>query len=290
MQLAPLHNAPALQAIQGAAAILGAEVPAVATFDTLFHQQMPPRAALYALPRELMQRHGIRRYGFHGLAHRSVVQRYASVAQRPIAGTRLVTLQLGGGCSIAAVDGGRSIDTSMGFTPLEGLMMATRSGDVDPSLPAFLVEHAGMRAHDVARLLNSGAGLLGVSGRSGDIRQLLDAEEKGDAESALAVEMFCYRIRKAIGGYLAALGGADAVIFAGGIGEHQPNVRRRICAGLEFCGLHVDPARNAAAVGGMASIGSNDSPIQTWVIPSDEESIIIQDTVMALSADPDADR
>jgi len=196
--------------------------------------------------------------------------------------SRLVTLQLGGGCSITAVDGGRSVDTSMGFTPLEGLMMATRSGDLDPSLPAFLAgrEHTGEQ--EIDRLLNTRSGLLGVSGRSEDVRVLLQAESQGESRSVLALDMFCYRVRKAIGAYLAVLGGADAVIFGGGIGEHQPVLRGRICKGLEFCGLLLDPALNAAAVGGEARISAQQSAIQVWVIPSDEESIIVSDTVAAL--------
>jgi len=280
-ELAPLHNAPALQAIHAVGQALGEAVPAVASFDTTFHWAMPQRAN-YALPLELMHKHGVRRYGFHGLAHRSMVQRYALLAARPAEGTRLVTLQLGGGCSITAVDGGRSVDTSMGFTPLEGLMMATRSGDLDPSLPAFLASREHASEQEIERLLNRRSGLLGVSGRSDDVRVLLRAESEGDSRSALALDMFCYRVRKAIGAYFAVLGGADAVIFGGGIGEHQPVLRGRICEGLEFCGLLLDPARNAAAVRGEARISAEQSSTQVWVIPSDEESIIISDAVSTL--------
>ena len=283
-ELAPLHNAPALEAVRAVIAVLSEGVPAVATFDTTFHLTMPSRAALYALPLDLMQRHGIRRYGFHGLAHRSMVNRYAALTEQPLDRVRLVTLQLGGGCSITAVDGGHSVDTSMGFTPLEGLMMATRSGDLDPSLPAFLAARERLTAEQVDHVLNSGSGLLGVSGRSEDVRELLHAETGGDARSALAVEMFCYRVRKAIGAYLAALGGAESVVFGGGIGEHSPVLRARICEGLDWCGLTLDPARNSGATGGEARVSADGASVYAYVIPSDEESIIVSDTAECLSA------
>jgi acetate kinase len=282
-ELAPLHNGPALEAIQAVSEALGPAVPAVATFDTTFHQSMPPRARNYALPLDLMEKHGIRRYGFHGLAHRSMVLRYATLTNQPSDRVRLVTLQLGGGCSITAVEGGRSVDTSMGFTPLEGLMMATRSGDLDPSLPLFLAEGEGWSREQIDHLLNARSGLLGVSGRSNDVRVLLQAESEGDDRAGLALDMFCYRVRKAIGGYLAALGGAEAVVFGGGIGEHQPVLRVRICAGLGFCGLTLDEARNSAATGVEARISTDSSSIHAWVIPSDEESMIVSDTISVLA-------
>jgi acetate kinase len=281
-ELAPLHNAPALAAVRAVNDAFGDSVPSVATFDTTFHRTMPARAATYALPLDLMEKHGIRRYGFHGLAHRSMVQRYATLRRRPLEQLRMVTLQLGGGCSITAIDKGRSVDTSMGFTPLEGLMMATRSGNLDPSLPAFLARREHVDAEVIDQVLNTRSGLLGVSGRSGDVRVLLRAEAEGDARSALALDIFCYRARKAIGAFLAALNGADAVVFGGGVGEHQPGLRARICAGLEFCGLALDPERNGAAVAGEAQIGAGSSAIDVYVIPSDEEAMIVSDTVSAL--------
>ena len=282
-ELAPLHNGPALEALRAVTERLGSAVPAVATFDTAFHRTMPPRSSLYALPLELMERHSIRRYGFHGLAHRWMVDRFGALSGRPAEASRLITLQLGSGCSIAAVDGGRSIDTSMGFTPLEGLMMGTRSGDIDPALPAFLAEREHLDADEVQRLLNSRSGLLGVSGRSADMRELLRAESEGDERAALAIEMFCYRVRKAIGAYLAALGGAEGIVFGGGIGEHTPIIRERICAGMDWCGLRVDPVRNAAAIGAELLISPEGSILPVYVVPVDEEALIVRDTVQCLA-------
>jgi acetate kinase len=281
-ELAPLHNGPAMQAIRAVETAVG-DIPSVATFDTTFHAQMPEKAALYALPLDLMRRHAIRRYGFHGLAHRSLLNRYASLVAKPISAVSIVTLQLGGGCSIAAIEHGRSIDTSMGFTPLEGLMMGTRSGDLDPSLPEYIAQHESLRAEQVDDLLNRGSGLKGVSGRSADVRELLLAEAEGHTPSALALDMFCYRVRKAIGAYLAALGGAEAIVFGGGIGEHAVTLRERICQGMDWCGVALDADRNSAATG-AARISASYSRVDVWVIPSDEESIILSDTYSCLSA------
>jgi acetate kinase len=280
--LAPLHNAPSLSAIRAARALLGPGVPMVATFDTAFHRTLPERASRYAIPPELADKHRIRRYGFHGLAHRYMTERYAAITSTPLEKVKLVTLQLGNGCSATAVDGGRSIDTSMGFTPLEGLMMGTRSGDVDPSLAGFLARREGVDIAEVEGWLNTRSGLLGVSGRSADMRELLEAEARGDAHAALAVAMFCYRVRKYVGAYLAALGGANAVVFGGGIGENAPLVRSRVCAGMGWCGLTLDEDRNAKTIGSEGRISTDDSRVQACVIPADEESIIAQDAVRCL--------
>lgn len=284
--LAPLHNAPSLSAIRAARGALGLHLPMVATFDTAFHRTLPGRASQYAIPQELAARHRIRRYGFHGLAHRYMTERYAAITSTPIERVKLITLQLGNGCSATAVEGGRSVDTSMGFTPLEGLVMGTRSGDIDPSLPSYLARREGVAVEDVIGWLNSRSGLLGVSGRSGDMRELLEAEGRGDAGAALAVEMFCYRVRKYIGAYLAVLGGADAVVFAGGIGENAPSLRARICAGMDWCGLLLDQDRNAAAAGSEGRISPDDAKVQAYVIPVDEAAIIARDTVRCLRRQP----
>lgn len=276
--LAPLHNRPALATIRAVRARLGVEVPAVATFDTAFHRTLPERAARYAIAPELADRHRIRRYGFHGLAHRFMAERYAALVGRPGDHVRLVTLQLGNGCSATAVSGGRSVDTSMGFTPLEGLMMGTRSGDVDPSLAGFLADREGVPTAEAEAWLNKRSGLLGVSGHSGDMRELLDAEAAGHERAALAIDMYCYRVRKYVGAYLAALGGADAVVFGGGIGENAAAVRARVCAGLEWGGLVLDEARNAAAVGREARISTDASRIAIQVVAVDEELMIARDT------------
>ena len=226
--LAPLHNGPGVAGIRAARALLEARVPMVAAFDTTFHVTMPERAARYALPYELAERHHVRRYGFHGLSYRYVTGRYASLTSTPVSRATFVALHLGNGCSAVAVRDGVSVDTSMGFTPLEGLVMGTRAGDVDPSVIGHLARAEGVAEAEVESWLNERSGLLGVSGRSGDMRDLL-ASEANDAHAALAVDLFCYRARKYVGAYLAALGGAQAVVFTGGIGEHNPQVRRRIC-------------------------------------------------------------
>lgn len=282
-ELAPLHNGPSLAAIQ-ASSTAASSVPMVAVFDTAFHRTMPERASLYPIPREMAERHGIKRYGFHGTAHKCMVERYTALAATHVEDTRLVTLQLGNGCSATAVSGGRSVDTSMGFTPLEGLMMGTRSGNLDPSLVGFLARREGVDASEVEGWLNRRSGLLGVSGTSRDVRELLETEKRGDERAALALEMFCDRVRKHVGAYLAVLGGADAIVFGGGIGENAPLIRERICTGMDWCGLALDPERNAAAVGVEARISTEDSRIQAFVVPVDEETKIAEDTTHLLRA------
>lgn len=280
--LAPLHNGPTLQAIHSARRELGRDIPMVAVFDTAFHRTLPERAALYPLPLELSERRRVRRYGFHGLAHRYMTERYAELAGRPLDRVKLVTLQLGQGCSATAVDGGRSVDTSMGFTPLEGLMMGARSGDLDPSLVGYLTRQEDVNVEEVETWLNTRSGLLGVSGRSADVRDLLKAEADGDHRAALALEMFCYRVRKQVGAYLAALDGAEAVVFGGGIGENSPEVRSRVCEGLAWSGLTLDANLNRAAEGSEARISTQDSRLHAYVIPVDEAMIIARDTVECL--------
>jgi acetate kinase len=279
--LAPLHNGPALDALRAARAVLGDVVPNLATFDTAFHAAMPERAARYAIEQELADRHGIRRYGFHGLAHRSMLERYAARTGRRPAFLRLVTLQLGNGCSAAAVEAGRSVDTTMGLTPLEGLVMGTRSGDVDPALVGFLVRRERVDADEVERWLNHRSGLLGLSGRSSDMRELLAAEAGGDERAALAIEMFCYRARKTIGAYLAVLAGADAIVFGGGIGVNAAPVRARICAGMEWCGIRLDEARNEDLDGEGVISPAGWHP-EVFVAAIDEESAIARDALACL--------
>jgi acetate kinase len=279
--LAPLHNAPSLAGIRACRALLGAGVPMVAVFDTAFHLTLPERAWRYAIPGDLARRHGIRRFGFHGTSYRWVLSRYCALTGTPPERATLVALHLGAGCSAAAIQAGRSIDTSMGFTPLEGLVMGTRSGDLDPALVGYLARKEGVATEEVEGWLNHRSGLLGLSGRSSDIRDLL-AHEQADPRARLAVDLFCYRARKYVGAYLAALGGADALVFTGGIGEHAPEVRRRICAELEWSGLVLDPVRNAAAVGREAVISAEGVRLRALVIPTDEELVIARDTVECL--------
>jgi len=283
-ELAPLHNEPALAAIQAAQAVLGARVPMVAVFDTAFHHTMPAWAAQYAIPRNLATKYHLRRYGFHGLAHRSMSEGYATLTATPVDELKLITLQLGSGCSAAAIDAGRSVDTSMGFTPLEGLMMGTRSGDLDPALPGFLARKEGVETAEVETWLNTRSGLLGVSERSSDMRELLEAAGQGDCGAELAVAMFCYRARKYIAAYLAVLNGANAILFGGGIGENAPEVRARICVQMDWCGLRLDTARNTAARGTPARISTDDATLHAYVMPVDEARIIARDTVRCLEA------
>jgi acetate kinase len=280
--LAPLHNRAALDGIDSVSARFPS-VQQIASFDTAFHRSMPLRASRYAVPPELAERHTLERFGFHGLAHRSMARRAAELLGRPPEQLRLVTLQLGAGCSAAAIEGGRSVDTSMGLTPLEGLMMATRSGDVDPTFLVAASHALGVTLEESESLLNHESGLLGVSGHSADVRAILGASVRGDERSALAVEMFCYRLRKQIGAYLAALGGADAIVFGGGIGEHQPEVRRRALEGLQWAGVAVDAVANEAARGDDASIAAGSSSVAALVVAVDEERELALDarTVMA---------
>ncbi len=282
--LAPLHNPPCLAGIRGARAVLGSALPMVAVFDTGFHQTMPEVARRYALPADMADRHRIRRYGFHGIAHASLANGYAAGTGHPLEQARVITLQLGNGCSVAAIDQGRSVDTSMGFTPLEGLVMGTRSGDVDASIVSYLSEREKVGAAEVERWLNERSGLLGLSGRSNDMRELLRAaEEEQDERARFAIELFCYRVRKYLGAYLAVLSGADVIVFGGGIGENAPEIRERICRDMAWCGLRLDASRNRAAIGltpGLAArISADDSRPAAYVVAADEETWIARETV-----------
>ncbi|HET7583749.1 MAG TPA: acetate kinase [Gemmatimonadaceae bacterium] len=280
IDLAPLHNPHNLRGIHAVRAVLGPNVPQVAVFDTAFHQTLPERAYLYAIPYQYYRRYRVRRYGFHGTSHRYVAYRYRQLTGRPREGTRLITLHLGNGCSACAIANGDAVDTSMGFTPLEGLVMGTRSGDVDPAILDYLAAKEGMSLHEIEGMLNKQSGLLGVSGLTNDMRELLaEAEEHDDRRARLAIDLFCYRARKYIGAYLAALGGADAVIFAGGVGENAPDVRARIVDGLGWLGLTLDAHANARTTGGAEGRVSTDgSRPEVWVIPTDEELLIARDT------------
>ena len=282
-EIAPLHNPGSIAGIEGARAALGPHIPMVAVFDTAFHRSIPPRAATYAIDPDLARKHGIQRYGFHGIAHASLAAICAAAVNHPLVQLRLITLQLGNGCSATAIDRGCSVDTSMGFTPLEGLMMGTRSGDVDPAVVGHLVRKEGLSVDEVERLLNERSGLLGVSGLSRDMRKLLSAAEGDpDSRAALALDMFCYRAKKYIGAYLAVLGGADALVFGGGIGEHAPAIRARICEGMSWCGLRLDRSRNEAAVqvapGEAVRISEASAPISCYVAGVDEEMEIARAT------------
>jgi acetate kinase len=288
-ELAPLHNPACLAGIRGAKAALGSTVPMVAVFDTAFHRTMPEVARHYAISTELADRHHIRRYGFHGIAHASLANGYGVCTGNSLKQARIITLQLGNGCSVAAIAEGKSIETSMGFTPLEGLVMGTRSGDIDPSVVSYLSEREKVEPAEVERWLNQRSGLLGLSGRSNDMRELLRAvEQEGDQRAEFAVDLFCYRVRKYLGAYLAVLGGADAIVFGGGIGENAPEVRKRICRNMEWCGMSVHPDRNRTAVGLSAGsagkISTDDSRVAVYVVAADEETWIAKETARCVRA------
>jgi acetate kinase len=281
IELAPLHNPTNIKGIQAARDVFGSGLPQVAVFDTAFHQTLPDHAYLYAIPYQLYRRYRIRRYGFHGTSHRYVAYRYRQLQNIARDHTNVITIHLGNGCSIAAIRSGDSQDTSMGLTPLAGLVMGTRSGDIDPAIIDFISVKEGLSSGEVETLLNKQSGLLGISGLTNDMRELLAEEkENNDRRAHLAIEVFCYRVRKYIGAYLAAIGGADAVIFTGGIGENSPEIRARICAGLEWIGLILEPPRNAQAENGFeGKISTDDSRLAAYVIPTDEELLIARDTV-----------
>jgi acetate kinase len=284
IDLAPLHNPSNIRGIQAAREVFGPGLPQAAVFDTAFHQTLPPHAYLYALPYQWYRRHRIRRYGFHGTSHRYVAYRYRKLRGIERAQTKVITLHLGNGCSAAAIMAGDSVDTSMGLTPLEGLVMGTRSGDVDPAIFDYIGAKEGLTSQEVDSVLNKQAGLLGISGLTNDMRELLDeARESGDRRARLAVEIFCYRVRKYVGAYMAALGGADALVFTGGIGENSPEVRALVCEGQEWMGLQLDTSRNEAHTGGREGVISGDaSRLAVYVIPTDEELLIARDTVRSV--------
>jgi len=280
-ELAPLHNRIGLAAIRTCREVLGNEIPMVAVFDTAFHSTIPPSASTYAIPYDLAVRYKIHRYGFHGIAHSYLVSRYAQITETARKDMRLITLHLGHGCSATAVRAGCSIDTSMGFTPLEGLVMGTRSGDIDPAIVAYMAQKEGTDASQVVEWLNRRSGLAGLSGQTDDVRELMKMESH-DPRVRLAIDVFCYRVKKYIGSYLALLSGADAVIFSGGIGENEATIRERICKDMEWCGLVLDPERNQNANGIESRISTKDASCQVYVIPADEESVIARETYLSL--------
>jgi acetate kinase len=244
---------------------------------------MPEQAYLYAIPYHLYRRHGIRRYGFHGTSHRYVAFRYRAMRALTREQTSIISLHLGNGCSAAAIKGGRSVDTSMGMTPLEGLSMGTRSGDVDPAVVSVIARKEGLSWFEVERLLNAQSGLLGISGLTNDMRELqAELKEHEDRRVRLSIEIFCYRVRKYIGAYLAAMGGADAVVFTGGIGENSPEIRALICAGMEWAGLSLDHAKNQQTLGREGRISTDNSTLLAYAIPTDEELLIARDTVRVI--------
>jgi acetate kinase len=280
-KFAPLHNPPAIAVIRAISEKLP-DIPAVVVTDTGFHRSITAVARNYAIPRLIAERHGIRRFGFHGIGHAWMLERCAAIRQTTPERLNLITLHLGAGCSATAIRQGRSVDTSMGLTPLEGLMMATRSGDIDPAIFSFLATREKLSPEQVERILNQESGLLGVSGISGDLRDIEAGAEENE-QAALAIEMFCYRVRKYIGAYMAVLGRTDAIVFGGGIGEHSDSVRARVCSGFEQLGIIIEPESNRASNGRESCISAKHSPIAVYVIPLDEELYIARAVVRLLS-------
>jgi len=287
IDLAPLHNPTNLRGIRAMRELLGPQIPQVAVFDTAFHHSLAEQAYLYAIPYHLYLRYKIRRYGFHGISHRYMAYRYRTICNLTREQTNIVSLHLGNGCSAAAIRAGRSVDTSMGMTPLEGLVMGTRSGDVDPAILGFIGAKEGLSAHEVETMLNKQSGLLGISGLTHDMRVLQDeARDRGDRRAKLAIDIFCYRLRKYIGAFLAAMGGADAVVFTGGIGENSVAVRASVCEGLEWAGLILDAEKNKKTIGVENRISRDDSRLAAYVIPTDEELLIARDTARCILGEP----
>ncbi|MGM9568661.1 MAG: acetate/propionate family kinase [Phascolarctobacterium sp.] len=275
-EIAPLHNPPNLFGIEACMNIMKG-VPQVAVFDTAFHQTMPKVAYLYGLPYELYVKYGLRRYGFHGTSHKYVAQRAAELMGEHMTDLRIITCHLGNGASITAIKYGKSIDTSMGYTPLEGLIMGTRSGEIDPAIIPFLMEKENMTAQQIDDYLNRRSGILGISGLSSDFRDLESAANRGDDRSQLAIDVFAYKVKKYIGGYVAAMGGVDAIVFTAGLGENSPFMRDKICNGLEYLGTRIDPDLNKVR-GKEREISVRRARVKIFVIPTNEELVIARDT------------
>ncbi len=275
-EIAPLHNPPNLYGIEACMNIMKG-IPQVAVFDTAFHQTMPKVAYLYGLPYEMYVKYGLRRYGFHGTSHKYVAQRAAELMGEHMSDLRIITCHLGNGASITAIKYGKSIDTSMGYTPLEGLIMGTRSGEIDPAIIPFLMEKENMTAQQIDDYLNRRSGILGISGLSSDFRDLESAANRGDDRSQLAIDVFAYKVKKYIGGYVAAMGGVDAIVFTAGLGENSPFMRDKICNGLEYLGTRVDPELNKVR-GQEKEISVRRARVKIFVIPTNEELVIARDT------------
>jgi acetate kinase len=281
IDLAPLHNPANLKGIYAAREIFGPSVPQVGIFDTAFHYTLDEKAYLYAIPYQYYRRYKIRKYGFHGTSHRYVAYRYRKLTGKSREDTNIITLHLGNGCSTCAIKNGVSFDTSMGVTPLEGLMMGTRCGDIDPTVIEILMYKEGTSVDEVFNVLNKRSGLIGISGLTNDMRDLLDEEEgHQDRRAKLAIDMFCSRIRKYIGAYLAAMNGADAICFTAGIGENSAEIRSRVCQDMDWLGIKLDEELNKSVYGGKEKlISTPDSKIAVYVIPTNEELVMARDTI-----------
>ena len=277
--LAPLHNGAHVQGIKACFDVFGKDVPEVAVFDTAFHCTMPEKAYMYTIPYEYYEKYGIRRYGFHGTSHRYVSHRAAELMGKDIKDLKIITCHLGNGSSITAIDGGKVIDTSMGLTPLDGFIMGTRTGALDPSVVTFIAEKENMTPCEMNEMLNKKSGLLGISGVSSDDRDITTAAKCGNKRACLAQEIFRYQVLKFIGSYVAALNGCDAIVFTAGLGENQPSHRAAICENLSYLGVEIDPKLNEAMIRGKeGKISTENSKIDVYVIPTNEELVIARDT------------
>ena len=279
--LAPLHNPPNLIGINACEGLMPG-VPQASVFDTAFHQTMPPKAYLYAIPYELYEKHKIRKYGFHGTSHKYVAQRAAALLKKPLGCLKIITCHLGNGASVCAVEYGVSVDTSMGLTPLEGLAMGTRSGSLDPAIISFLVEKENISVKDAENILNKNSGVLGLSGVSSDFRDIENAKKQGSKRASIALDLFHYRVAKTVGEYAAAMNGADAVVFTAGLGENSMGSRAAICGYLGYLGLYVDERKNNAR-GMEADFATDESRVRALVIPTNEELMIARDTAQLLA-------
>lgn len=275
-ELAPLHNPPNIMGINACTELMPG-VPQVGVFDTAFHQTMPKHAFLYGLPYEAYEKYGVRRYGFHGTSHKFVSQQAADMMNEHMTNLRIITCHLGNGASIAAIKHGKSIDTSMGFTPLEGLVMGTRCGEIDPAIIPFLMKKEGMSPEQIDNYLNKKSGVLGLSGVSSDFRDIEDAAGEGNERAQLALDVFAYKVRKYIGGYVAAMGGVDAIVFTAGLGENSVSMRDHVCNGLEYLGTRIDPVKNNTR-GKAQEISVDGAKVKIYVIPTNEELVIARDT------------
>jgi acetate kinase len=283
IDLAPLHNPHNIRGINACQKTLPG-VPMVAVFDTAFHHKMPSQAYIYGLPYVMYKRYGIRRYGFHGTSHKYVAEQASRMLGRPLEELKLITCHLGNGASVAAIDGGVSIDTSMGFTPLEGLLMGTRTGDLDPAIILHIMAREELTLHEANTLMNKHSGLAGISGISSDMREIIEAAGDNHANARIALDAYCYRLRKYIAAYAGALGGLNGLVFTAGIGENSPDVRRCSCLNLEFIGIKLDEAKNKQAIGTETDISTDDATVRTLVVPTNEELVIARDTRQIVEA------
>ncbi len=281
--LSPLHNPPQAVAMKACQEVFGKDVPMVAVFDTSFHQTMPEKAYIYGVPYEYYEKYSIRRYGFHGTSHRFVSARMAELLGKPASELKIITCHLGNGSSITAVDGGKSVDTTMGLTPLDGMIMGTRSGGIDPSIVTFLEEKEGLSAAEMSNILNKKSGFLGISGVSSDARDLEDAAAKGNHRARLTLDIAQYQVKKYIGAFAAAMGGVDAVLFTGGIGENSDSFRAGVCSNMEYMGIEFDAEANKKASRSESCFSKPGSKVQLWVVPTDEELLIARDTAALVS-------